>query len=418
MFSTDASRPLLPRTQQLCRVLLGVRVVVSVVAVLLLGSSLLSLNAGIAFVFAIVTSALAYAFWRRITVILHRHPVLLGLDTFISLFILTLGGRAGPFLIFTVVTSAIAGLLYRWGGMLYIVTLQAICYTTAILIEVRSLEHLGASQTLFAQIVWYPLVALAGMWIRRLLDEAEQADTARRAAEVATAAERERARLARDMHDSLAKTVRGIAFAAAALPSWINRDPERATQEAGRIAAAAEVASREARDLLTDLRSDQLDQPLLPTLRSVCDEWSARTGIALSAHLDEDVDLGVSPRYELVNVLKEALSNVERHAQASSVDVRLRNDGGAVVLTVTDDGMGYDPAARNAFVAAGHYGLLGMTERARRAGGEIELESSPGAGSTIRLRVRGSAAPPQEAAPGGRRAAIGRRRAEQPVESS
>lgn len=387
MVSSAEEPPVLqPRVMQLCRVLLRLRLILSVLAVLLLGSSVLSWKFATALVFAVLSSLLAYLFWRRLLGFLQRHPILLGLDTFISLLVLTLAGRAAPFLVFTVVTSLIAGLLYRWGGMLCIVGLQVICYTTAVLLEAGTV-HVTIRQALLVPVIYYPLVGFAGLWIRGMLDDAERADAARRAAEVTSAAERERTRLARDMHDSLAKTVRGIAFAAAALPAWIRRDPERAAREAGNIAAAAEVASREARDLLTDLRSDRLDQPLSPTLRTVCADWSQRTGVDTSVELDDSVDLGVSPRYELVNVLKEALSNVERHAQASSVTVRLTADGGDVLLTVADDGAGFDVDARNTFVSNGHYGLLGMTERARRVGGEIELGSTPGAGSTVTLRL-------------------------------
>lgn len=393
MFSTSRSYKLRPRTAQLCRVLLRVRLIVSVLAVLLLllGSNPLRVSFVVAFVFAIVISALAYVFWRRILRVLQRHPILFSLDTFLSLFILTGTGRAAPFLIFTMVTSVMAGVLYRWGGMLSIVVLQVLCYGIAVIAETGT-SNLIANQTLLVPATYYIVVGFAGLWIRRMLDDADRIDESRRAMEVAGAEERERARLARDMHDSLAKTVRGIAFAAAALPNWIRRDQDRAVLEAGRIAAASEVAAREARDLMTDLRTGDIDRPLLDTVRAVTTEWGERTGTPVSTQLAE-VELPVAPRHELVNVLKEALTNIERHAGASQVTVRLNSEDDEVRLQVADDGDGFDAAHRDDFASAGHYGLLGMTERSRRIHGDLDVVSAPGDGCVITLVL--PATPPE-----------------------
>lgn len=379
MFSADANGVLQPRTWQLCRVLLGVRLVVAVFAVLMLGPDLLSFTTGIALVFAVATSAGAFFGWRRIAGFVQRHPLLLGLDTLVSLMVLTLGGRASPFLLFTVVVAAIAGLLYRWGGMLYVTGLQMICFSSAVAIEP---DAQGATDVPLL-VLYYPLAGFAGLWVRRLLDTADNADKARRDAEVAAAADRERTRLARDMHDSLAKTVRGIAFGAAALPNWIRRDTERAEREANQIAAAAEVASREARELLTDLRTGQVDQPLVSSIQEICGSWAEHSGVAVETTLTDDIDLDVGPRYEMVNVLREALSNIERHARATAATVSLARHEGRTALTIHDDGTGFDPDSRDEFVATGHYGLLGMSERARRADGELTVTSEPGAGTTV-----------------------------------
>lgn len=375
----------------MCRVLLGVRLVVAMLAVATLGTDLLSVQAVIAFVFAVATSAVAFSYWRRITHLLYRHPLLLGIDTLVSLLVLTLGGRSGPFLIFTVVTSAIAGLLYRYGGVLYIAFLQMICYGTALVLD----PAMTGAPSQVLQVFYYPLVGFAALMIRRLLDTADQADEGRRSAEVAAAADRERTRLARDMHDSLAKTVRGIAFAAAALPNWVDRDPDRAKQEAERIAAATEVASREAREILTELRTGQVDQPLPDAVRQICAEWTRRTEVPVEVDVADTVEVDLGLRYEAVNVLRESLSNIERHAQATSVTVRLTAEDGRTVLAVSDNGRGFDTAAREEFVSGGHYGLLGMTERAKRVGAEITLESSQGAGTTVTLVLPGEPEPPR-----------------------
>jgi signal transduction histidine kinase len=84
----------------------------------------------------------------------------------------------------------------------------------------------------------------------------------------------------------------------------------------------------------------------------------------------------------LLRVAQEALANVRKHAAAGRVDVELRYDDGAVALTVRDDGRGFDPAA-----VSGGYGLRGMRERIRQAGGTITVATAPGEGTVVRAEV-------------------------------
>lgn len=408
MFSASASYTLQPRAAQLCRVLLRVRLVIALFALLLLVTHPWSVNFILAFLGAFVTSLLAYVFWRRITRVLQRHPILTGLDVVVTFTVLGLGESSTPFLLLTVITSAIAGLLYRWGGVLYIASLQVICYFTVLFFQGSS--EMWNFQTVVGQPLYYPLAGFLGIWVRRLLDETDSTDRLRREAEVLAAAAEERARLAREMHDSLAKTVRGIEFAATALPRWVERDRVRAGTEARRIASAAAVASREARDLLSELRAaaDGVERPLVPTLTSLVTEWSERTGIPTDLRTASEVELPARNRYETTATLAEALSNIERHAAASQVSVTLEPVDGMLHLVVTDDGRGFAYEQRDELVQEGHYGLLGMSERAERAGGTLTVDSHPGSGTTITLALplpspvpttRGRNAPSVPAAP-------------------
>ncbi len=86
---------------------------------------------------------------------------------------------------------------------------------------------------------------------------------------------------------------------------------------------------------------------------------------------------------ELFRIAQEALTNVRRHARATEATLTLRAGGGAVRLTIRDDGRGFDPRA----VGAGHYGILGMRERAKLLGGGLRIASRPGGGTTIRVTV-------------------------------
>ena len=105
------------------------------------------------------------------------------------------------------------------------------------------------------------------------------------------------------------------------------------------------------------------------------------------------VVLDPTTRYELVCVLREALANVERHAAAGRVTVGLRDVDGGVELSVSDDGHGFAPPADPAGLqSAGHFGVVGMGERARRVGGVLVLRSRPGQGTTVRVTVPATAA--------------------------
>ena len=135
------------------------------------------------------------------------------------------------------------------------------------------------------------------------------------------AAQAERARLARDMHDSLAKTVSGIGFAALALARRIERDPQGAADEARRLAEDARAATREARELITGLRDD--DGRALPLAAAAAlgggEVGAAQRRRASRSPIEEVGELDAVASRELEWILREALRNVERHAHASSV---------------------------------------------------------------------------------------------------
>ncbi len=117
---------------------------------------------------------------------------------------------------------------------------------------------------------------------------------------------------------------------------------------------------------------------------AVLREWSARTGVRTRLRsCGSPLPLLVTARHETLAVLREALANVDRHAAARTVDVELAAEDGYLVLTVRDDGRGFDPEAP----VPGHYGLVGMRERAVRAGGRLALDTAPGRGTALTLRV-------------------------------
>ncbi|MQY03854.1 sensor histidine kinase [Actinomadura macrotermitis] len=380
------------------RLLMQARILIACVSLLLVPWDDRAVGGFLIVIGVALLSSLALFAWGQIVPWLLRQPVLIGFDVFVSYAVLEAGDVLGPFFLFTVLTAAVAGLLYRWQGMLLVCGLQILLYYAAAAGGRSTL----AFQTLIAIPAFYPIAGFIGMGLRRLFDEQARLEEARRRAEVAVAAADERARLAREMHDSLAKTLRGIAMSAVALPSWMSRAPDRAEQEARNIAAAAEIAAREARQLIEELRDEVIEYPLAEACREVVASWGRDSGIAASVTADPHAELPMRVRYEVIAILKEALENVVRHAAAGSVEVRLAAEQDQVVLVVRDDGRGFAfDGELGDFLRGGHYGLVGMRERATTIGASLAVLSEPGAGTTVTVTVpsvRSESSPRLEAA--------------------
>jgi signal transduction histidine kinase len=194
------------------------------------------------------------------------------------------------------------------------------------------------------------------------------------------------------MHDSLAKTVSGIGFAALALSRQIERDPQGAAEEARRLADDARQATREAREIITGLRTDDGGGggalPLPMALKAEAERWAAAQGVRLELAIEDVGELDAVASRELEWILREALRNAERHARATTVAVRLRTLGGRAVLTIADDGAGFEvPDDLEDLRQGRHFGVTGMRERAQLAGGDLMVESAPGEGCVLSVWV-------------------------------
>ncbi|MEA2133053.1 MAG: hypothetical protein QOC68_962 [Solirubrobacteraceae bacterium] len=341
---------------------------------------------------AAVTSFIPLRYWDRVGPALVRHPGYLAGELVLATLILLLTGVDSPFFYYTLGSALLGGLVYGWPGAgLFSVML------IGVFVWVVSVRDDGA--TSFVLPALYPLIGAAGAGLRGLLDR--QAAT-----ESELASQSERARLARDMHDSLAKTVSGMGFAALGLARHIERDPATAAVEARKLAEDARQATREAREIIVGLRADAGEQlPLTATLEAEARAWGAATGVRVAMAVEEVGELHAVAERELEWILREALRNIERHARASTVTVRLRRLGGRAVLTVADDGAGFEVPDELEELARGrHFGVTGMRERAQLAGGELNVESAPGDGCVLSVWMPAAAPaatpqPPPPAAP-------------------
>jgi signal transduction histidine kinase len=162
-------------------------------------------------------------------------------------------------------------------------------------------------------------------------------------------------------------------------------------ESVGKLEGLADRLMQDTHRLAWELRPATLDDfGLEMALRRYADEWAALSGVPVDFHCR-----GVSARRlarevetTCYRIAREALTNVFRHARAKRVSVLLQRRADHVSLIVEDDGRGFDAAAMlRASTSHGKLGLLGMQERATLGGGSVEIESSPGAGATVFVRM-------------------------------
>jgi two-component system, NarL family, sensor histidine kinase UhpB len=206
------------------------------------------------------------------------------------------------------------------------------------------------------------------------------------------AQEEERRRLARDLHDEVNQALTAILLRLEALAQ---DSPDSRVEEVKELKRLVNQAMEELLNLARQLRPSALDDHgLMPAVEAQLKRFSARTGIEVTLNSEGDPDaLPEDVQTAVYRILQEALANIGRHAGAMAVAVDIEAEGERLELRVRDDGEGFDPAAmthRNG--GGGHgagLGLSGMAERARLAGGELDVRSAPGGGTTVTLRIAG-----------------------------
>ena len=334
---------------------------------------------------------LALLRWRTVGLVMCTHPGVLALDTLACLAALALTDVMSPFLLLLGSGALMTGLcLDRTGAWFFSPLLVAgwwFVYT------VNPPDILRTSDV-FLQIVAVPAllagVAFLGVGIRSSVLRA--ADTERRLREEMRSAgvAEERARMAREMHDSLIKSLHGLAMLADSLPAWVERSPERAGAQARQLSELIRTAGRESREVVLAMRRTDARSSVAEQVRQTAERWRDTTGRPVVLTVDPDVVLATESAYELVAILGEALENVRRHTPpGTSVDVALHDDHAWASLVVTDNGPGMPPE-RAADGLAGHFGLRGMRERAARVGGRLTVMSRPGVGTTVDVRLPSS----------------------------
>jgi len=199
-------------------------------------------------------------------------------------------------------------------------------------------------------------------------------------------ASRERNRVARELHDTLAHTLSGLSVQLEAAKAYWDIDPQKARSTLEKSLNAAHAGLGETRRALKALRASPLDDlGLSLAVRTMVEDAAARANLALNLSVADKLP-SLSPDVEqcIYRVAQEAVTNVVWHAKAKTLTVNLESTEEKVTLTVHDDGVGFNVDKKD---EANHYGLQGMQERAQLTGGELIITSKPGEGTAVKLVI-------------------------------
>ena len=219
-------------------------------------------------------------------------------------------------------------------------------------------------------------VAVRTLEVERLADESRYA-----------AIVRERLKIARDLHDTLAHSMMATLSEIRLLRKLNVRDPSALTKELANAELIAHEGLQEARSAITQMRENAVRETGLgPALTEVFKRFLNLTGLTGDFRADATAARFGDERAETVlRMAREALRNVERHAKATHVIMRLEATGdSSLELRIEDNGVGFDPAA----IQPGHYGLVGLREQAELIGAQLDIRSVPGSGTTVRVTMR------------------------------
>ncbi|MCX4864834.1 histidine kinase [Streptomyces sp. NBC_00257] len=387
--------------QAMCRQVFGFRLAMIAIATpFAIGhtaSGLATWLIGSAILVTFMGSYVLFRDWERFGPVLLRHPWLLGIDAFFGALLLITASPESTLAYVSVCTPLLAGLVYGWRGAAVFAALQIVIVLGVYGTDPK-LQPADATALLLPG--FCVIAGAVGVTLRNLLlrfGTASQALTETRARlAVNEAVEGERTRLAREMHDSVAKTLHGLALAADGLACSSDRmDPLAVRHQAELVARAARRAAAESRELLSDLRRESgLDGgvDVVRELRARTDDFTRRHGLTATFRLLDDAPIPHVPQVvarQLLTIASEAMENAHRHAQPTYLVVLAGVKGDVLRVSVYDDGRGLPTGITlDDLRHAGHFGLVGMVERAASIGARIRIGKGQAAkGTEVRLEL-------------------------------
>jgi len=207
------------------------------------------------------------------------------------------------------------------------------------------------------------------------------------------ASEQERRRIARDLHDGVVQRLAAVTFSLSALARRVvmtnggSPPPSSVAPDVAQAAGETRAAMRELRTLIVEIAPPNLHaEGIDNALRDLLEPLS-QSGIAVSLDAPHHTALPAATTTLLYRVAQEALRNSGKHAQATHVNVHLRNESGGVRLEITDDGRGFSPADLDSRRRDGHIGLSLLRDLVADAGGSLHVESHPGGGTLVSVKV-------------------------------
>lgn len=194
----------------------------------------------------------------------------------------------------------------------------------------------------------------------------------------------ERKRLARDLHDTVSQQLFALHMSASTLEKLLERDPGKAKTIASQITEVSNMAQKQIRGLIAQLRPVELEgRSLAEALDRWFPDYCRHNGLTGSLDVDLGETVPDAVEHQLFMIIQEAMANVVKHAHARSVTLSLKEMEHQFLLTVSDDGRGF----YNGQVQTHSYGLSTMRERANKLGGDMEILSKAGSGTRIKVQI-------------------------------
>jgi signal transduction histidine kinase len=206
----------------------------------------------------------------------------------------------------------------------------------------------------------------------------------------------ERQRISQDLHDGVIQDLYAVSLALEDVAELTTGDPAAAAERVDGAIESIHDAIGEIRRLIYGLGAEALETvELVPGLLGLAAEVGRSGSPDVEVKLDERVSVPSDDTLQVLQLAREALSNVTRHAAATHVRVELLRTSDAVVMVITDDGRGFDPDMPR---GAGHHGVRNMHARAESLGGTLVLRSHPGEGTRLEFRLPVAVSPGTEEA--------------------
>ena len=208
----------------------------------------------------------------------------------------------------------------------------------------------------------------------------------RQTADLAVA--RERLHIAHELHDGVAQVLGYVNTKAQAATEYFRRDKtEEGLTQLRELVMAAREAYGDVRQAIVDLRTlPEQSRPFEEVLREYVDRWKEQTGISTQLVVDGEVIVGSGVELQLVRIIQESLTNVRKHARATNARIEVRRQTGKLLITISDDGVGFADAAASPSVFP-RFGLTTMRERAQSIGAALSVESRPSAGTAVTVEL-------------------------------
>lgn len=246
------------------------------------------------------------------------------------------------------------------------------------------------AEDLFTLVVFLTTAIITGQLASALRRRVEQARNRERelrllyeqAQELASLQERQH--LARELHDSVSQALYAIGLGAHTAREALESEPEQAIASIDYVLALSEAGLAEMRALIFELRPESLEiEGLVVALTKQVAVMRTRYKLNVAADLGEEPVISMEIKHTLYRIAQEALHNIVKHARASMVVLRLAEQAHEIILEVRDNGKGFDPAVP----FPGHLGLRSMHERVTKIGGTLTVESVPGQGTCVGVRI-------------------------------